>query len=253
MIIEIPSGGKRLNVSVVEDSKSKMDNLPPPKALILAYGAPTAPRVSGVEVDFYLDNFQQRLVTSSGCMVAVVNLSGVGGSQGAFSPLTWRQDLVNTVSYFRDEMHVDRVFMVGFELATIPVLAAAAEIRDLQGVVTVSTIPTVPPYGLSVYELADQLESLGVGVPGSIEMIKSWENEFHAIDPSLSVQSLSTIPWLIIQGGDDNAIDANDLRKLVEDVAGHGELHFISAGGESLRADPRLLALVVGWIARIDE
>lgn len=251
MIVEVAASGGRLSMLMVDESRNKVSNQPAERAVLISYGAPSAPQVLGVEVDLFLEESAKRLSSAANALVAVLLPSGVGASEGTFSPLRWKQDIAEAVEYLVSDVGVGVVYLVGYELISVQVLAVAAESASVAGVATVSTVPSVPPYGLSVYELCDQIENLGVRVPSSIETIRSWQNEYLAIDPVRIASQLGKTPWIVLHGMDDGAVPEAVLRELLEEVAGFGELHMITAGGESLRADPRVLALVVGWLARL--
>ena len=251
MVIEVPGSGGALSVLVIDESRTKASSQVAERALLVVYGVPSAPKVTGVDVDLFLQEHAKRLSSASNALVAVLLPSGVGTSKGTFSPLRWKQDMLEVVSYLTESVGVATVFLVGFEMITPQTLAAAAEAPKVGGVVTISTVPSVPPYSLNSYEISDQLESFGVVVPSAVETIKGWENEYLAIDPSKTAPRLGQLPWLVIHGADDRAVPVEELRRLLDDVDGIGELHILNAGGESLRADPRVLALLVGWLARI--
>ena len=251
MIVRVAGSGGELSVLLVDESRSKASNQVAERAILVCYGAPSAPQVTGVGVDHFLEEFAKRLSAASNALIAVLLPSGVGASKGTFSPLRWKQDVLDAILYLTDEVGVGSVFLVAYELATIQMLAAAVESDRIGGVATVSMVPSVPPYGLSSYDLADQLESLGVAVPSAMETIRGWDNEYLELDPAKTATRLGQIPWLVIHGTDDRAVPEDRIRSLLEEVAGIGELHVLTAGGESLRADPRVLALLVGWLARL--
>ena len=90
-----------------------------------------------------------------------------------------------------------------------------------------------------------------MAVASSQESVAAWSGEFAVLDPARTAPRLGRKPWLVLHGQDDQAIPEARVRQLLEEVAGIGELHLVSAGGESLRADPRVLSLLVGWLDRI--
>lgn len=253
MIEEIQLGTGSLSTYFVEDAKAKAAHKSSERIVLLFYGAPSAPQIVGVDNDLYLEAFATRLSVSSNSLVGVVLLRGVGESSGVFSPLGWTQDIQELTEQLCAKVPNARVFLVGFELASVACLAAATELDQVAGVATVSIVPSVPPYGLTYPDLANQLQNLGVAVSASSQDIDAWEQEFASIDPVVVAPRLGSTPWLVIHGSNDAGVPEEAVRKLLEDVAGFGELHLVSAGGDSLRADPRVLALLVGWIARTDS
>ncbi len=253
MIETIETGTGNLSVFYVEDTKAKANHKQPERLALLFYGAPSAPQTDEVDADLFLESFATRLAASSNSFVAVVLLRGVGSSTGSFSPMGWTQDVQAVCEHLGVMMPSARVYLIGFELASIACLAAATELEQVAGVATISIVPTIPPYGLSYDDLANQLKNLGVDVPNSPDEINAWESEFQAINPSVIAPRLGNTPWLVIHGANDTGVPEHEVRRLMEDVAGFGDLHMITAGADSVRADPRVLALLVGWIARTDS
>ena len=251
MLVKLPTAGGECEMLVVDESRSRASNQVPELGALLCYGAPAAARVAGVTADYFLDEQVKRLSSTADVLAAVLVPSGVGNSDGNFSPLRWRQDLANAVEYLCSEVGVPEVCLVGYELASIQVLSLATDLERVVGVVTISTIASLPPYGLTNESLGEQLKSLGVSLPTAAGALDAWTGEFAVLDPARSAPRLGRKPWLVIHGQDDEAMPEAQVRQLLEEVAGIGELHMVTAGGESLRADPRVLALLAGWLDRI--
>ncbi len=227
------------------------EGLPKPVSLII-YGAPVAPRPASVTVDFVNENFAKRLSSATNSMVVVANLSGTADSGGYYTPLTWKKDIETLIEEVSRQFHGAFVHLIAFELAGTAALAAAVQNPLIQSIVSVGITTSPIPFSLSVYELADQIEARGVRISSSVEQIKQWNLEFEAIDPFLSIPLLKSIPWLIItQQTNDEEISR--IRRLTDELDGHSEVHTIIGTGETLRADPRTFALIVGWLARADE
>ena len=53
-----------------------------------------------------------------------------------------------------------------------------------------------------------------------------------------------------MHGSDDPDVPLSGARALAEAATGPSELHVVLGGGHWLRADPRVLALLVGWLER---
>ena len=251
MIVKLPTSGGECELLVVNESRTRGSNQVPELGALLCYGAPAAARVTGVEADYFLEEQVKRLSSSADVLAAVLVPSGVGNSGGTFSPLRWRQDMSTAVDYLTGEVGVPEICLVGYELASIEALSLGPDLDKVAGVATISTVATLPPYGLSSDALGEQLRSLGVAIPTSEESISAWTGEFAVLDPARTAPRMGRKPWLVVHGQDDQAISEARVRQLLEEVAGIGELHVVTAGGESLRADPRVLALLVGWLDRI--
>jgi fermentation-respiration switch protein FrsA (DUF1100 family) len=55
---------------------------------------------------------------------------------------------------------------------------------------------------------------------------------------------------LIGHGSDDIEVPASDARDLVAAADGRAELRLIQGAGHQLRADPRMVATLLGWLDR---
>ncbi len=53
-----------------------------------------------------------------------------------------------------------------------------------------------------------------------------------------------------MHGSDDPDVPLASARALADAATGPSELHVVLGGGHWLRADPRVLALLVGWLER---
>jgi len=65
-----------------------------------------------------------------------------------------------------------------------------------------------------------------------------------------SVAALPPRRLLIGHGSDDVEVPASDARDLLEAAEGRGELRIIQGAGHQLRADPRMVATLLGWLDR---
>ena len=223
-----------------------------PVSLII-YGAPVAPRPATVDVDFVNENFAKRLSSATNSMVVVANLSGTADSGGYYTPLTWKKDIETLIEAVSSKFNGALVHVIAFELAGTAALAAAVQNPRIQSIISVGITTSPTPFSLSVYELADQLEARGVRISSSVEQIRGWTLEFEAIDPFHSVPLLKSIPWLIITQQANNDEELSRIKRLADELDGHNEVHTIIGTGETLRADPRTFALIVGWLARADD
>ena len=71
-----------------------------------------------------------------------------------------------------------------------------------------------------------------------------------AIDPIGAIAKLPPRRLLIGHGTDDIEVPASDARDLVAAADGRAELRLIQGAGHQLRADPRMVATLLGWLDR---
>jgi putative redox protein len=70
------------------------------------------------------------------------------------------------------------------------------------------------------------------------------------IDPITAIAQLPPRRLLIGHGSDDIEVPASDARDLVAAADGRAELRLIQGAGHQLRADPRMVATLLGWLDR---
>jgi putative redox protein len=71
-----------------------------------------------------------------------------------------------------------------------------------------------------------------------------------AIDPMHAIAEIPPRRLLIGHGTDDIEVPASDARDLVAAAEGRVELRLIQGAGHQLRADPRMVATLLGWLDR---
>jgi putative redox protein len=71
-----------------------------------------------------------------------------------------------------------------------------------------------------------------------------------AIDPLGAIAQIPPRRLLIGHGTDDLEIPVSDARDLLNGAEGRAELRLIQGAGHQLRADPRMVATLLGWLDR---
>ncbi|MEI6709458.1 MAG: alpha/beta fold hydrolase [Actinomycetota bacterium] len=216
--------------------------------LILVHGLP---RVTGMgrQAAGLLPELAEHLASESGWLVATGTLSGVGTSTGTFSATQWRQDLASIIERVHDED--TRLSLAGFGLGGALALALAASDERIKGVATFATPAHLEPWCGDPHEFRQAL--LGAGVVGEeseLLPVEALYNDVLAINPMGAVAALPPRRLLIGHGSDDVEVPASDARDLLEAADGRGELRIIQGAGHQLRADPRMVATLLGWLDR---
>ena len=91
------------------------------------------------------------------------------------------------------------------------------------------------------------------GVVGNKKDLLSPEELRHdvlAIDPLVSIAKIPPRRLLIGHGADDLEVPISDARDLLAAADGRAELRIIQGAGHQLRADPRMVATLLGWLDR---
>jgi len=89
-----------------------------------------------------------------------------------------------------------------------------------------------------------------VGDPGELLDAAQLRADVMAVEPLGSVAALPPRRLLIGHGSDDMEVPVGDARLLLNAADGRAELRIIQGAGHQLRADPRMVATLLGWLDR---
>jgi len=196
-----------------------------------------------------LPELAEHLANESGWTVATGTLSGVGGSTGSFSPTQWKQDIATVIERMTKEKQ--RISLAGFGLGGALALNTAATDDRIQGVATFAAPAHIQQWSGSAEELHRGIKVAGV-VSDSVPLMSAKElfEDVVAIDPLGAIATIPPRRLLIGHGSDDIEVPAQDARDLVDAAQQHAELRIIQGAGHQLRADPRMVATLLGWLDR---
>lgn len=79
---------------------------------------------------------------------------------------------------------------------------------------------------------------------------RAWAAELSALRPVEAAAALGPRPLLVVHGADDPEVPSAAARALVDAASGPVELRVVPGAAHELRADPRVVATLVGWIER---
>lgn len=192
----------------------------------------------------------RRIADVLGIEVAAVNLSGTGGSEGYFSINNWVDDVINTADELREGHGVERCWLIGVATGGSIALCAAARNPGIAGVVTLAARADFDDWAAHPRRFLDYCRRIGVisdrAAPAAVD---AWSQQFKANQPYDAARRLGNRPLMLIHGDDDRQVPVADAERL---AAAHGaaELRLVSAAKHSLRHDPRVVALILGWLDR---
>ena len=89
-----------------------------------------------------------------------------------------------------------------------------------------------------------------IRTPGYPPSLSAWVKELTELHPKGDAEQLKGRPFLVIHGADDPDISVEDARALAEAATGPSDLRVVFGAGHWLRADPRVIAILVGWLER---
>lgn len=191
-----------------------------------------------------------RIASESGFHVAIATLRGAGGSEGDFSASGWLEDL-RYVAEHQAGTDGD-LWVVGFGFGGALALRLAGEQTRVRGVATVAA-----PADLSAWEsdpgpmLARCRRSGAIETEGFPADVRAWGAELAALRPLEAAAAMNGRPLLVVHGSEDAEVPPADAQALAEAASpGPVDLRFVLGAGHWLRADPRVVATLIGWLER---
>jgi uncharacterized protein len=243
--IDGPSGSLSLHVAAGSSTRGARANV-----LVLCHGFPVE-RDSAQRVADTLPMLADRIAVENGCPVVVGCLRGVGASDGDFSLGGWYDDLRAVVDHAAQIADGGGVWIVGFGTGGALGLCAAGEDARVRGVACFGSPATFADWaneGVGMIEYARRVGAIrSAGFPADR---RAWGAAFAALRPDESARKLSPRPLLVVHGAEDDEVPVADGRRLAEFAGPRAELRVLSGAGHRLRADPRAVALLAGWLER---
>jgi pimeloyl-ACP methyl ester carboxylesterase len=207
------------------------------------------PKGSAADVALTFPALADRLTRESGWRVVTAALRGVGDSAGDFSALGWLDDLT-----FVAETEVPETsprLVVGFGFGGVLALHLAAGDERVAGVACLGTPSDLGALTRDPVGFLERCRLNGViTTPGFPASADAWVKELSVLHPADDAALLKGRPLLMVHGSDDSDVPVSDARALADAATGPSELHVVPGAGHWLRADPRVIAILVGWLER---
>lgn len=240
----LSSGSSTLDLRIASSSSRPTAN----HALILVHGLPRAMGM-GRQAAGLLPELAEHLANESGWVVATGTLSGVGSSTGTFSATQWRRDLAAIIERVSNDGAA--LSLAGFGFGGALALDSAAEDDRIRGVATFAAPAHMEQWCGPADDFHRAIQVAGV-VSDPQELLGPEEltRDVLRIQPLIAVAAVPPRRLLIAQGSDDLEIPVSDARELVAAADGRAELRIIQGAGHQLRADPRMVATLLGWLDR---
>jgi uncharacterized protein len=216
--------------------------------VVLCHDLPR-PKGSAADVALTFPALADRLTRESGRPVVAATLRGAGDSAGDFSALGWLEDLA-----FVTEQEIPETsprLVVGFGFGGVLALHLAARDERIGAVACLGTPASLAPLTGDPAALVERCTRAGViTTPGFPASLEAWAKEVTVLNPDEDAAQLKGRPLLVVDGSDDPDVPVADARALAEAATGPSELHVVYGAGHWLRADPRVVAILVGWLER---
>ena len=207
------------------------------------------PKGSAADVALTYPALADRLTRESGWRVVTAALRGAGESAGDFSALGWLDDL-----RFLAESEIPEDsprLVIGFGFGGVLALHLAAGDDRVAGVASLGAPSDLGPLARDAEELVARCRQNGlITTPGFPASVEAWAKELSVLHPAEDAALLRGRPLLMVHGSDDPDVSVADARSLADVATGPSELHVVLVAGHWLRADPRVIAILVGWLER---
>lgn len=220
-----------------------------PTALV-CHELPRVP-VGGADAGRTYPSLADRLAHESGFQVVVGMLRGTGGSDGDFSAGGWLEDL----RFLLDE-HVGptgRIWLIGFGLGGAAVLRVAAADARVAGVASLAAPADLTAWVADRRAVLERCRTSGaIRTAGFPEDEEAWAAELVALRPLEAAGQLRGRPLLVVHGTADDEVPAAAAQALADAALPTGpvDLRVVPGAGHWLRADPRVVATLIGWVER---
>ena len=192
-----------------------------------------------------------RLAAESGWRVLAGCLRGVGGSEGDFSPWGWLEDLRTLAGHAAGLAAGGGVWVVGFGVGGSIGLCLAADDPRIRGVGCLGSPASFAAWSADPRAMVGLAREVGViQSPGFPPDLSQWAGEFGDLEPLVAAGALRSRSVLVVHGAEDDDVPVSDARQLADVLGGRAELRVLAGAGHRLRADPRAMALLVGWLER---
>ena len=217
------------------------------RLIVLTHGLPLN-RGGGKLASRLLPELAERIAGECGWIAAVPSLRSVGETDGTFSAQGWLADLRAVIDDLAEVSTSPS--LAGFGLGGALCLNLAANDERIRGVVTLATPADLGAWCGPVDQFSAACERAGVVPNAAAVSSEELVAEVIALDPLGSISRIPPRHLMIVHGSDDAVVPATEARALVEAAEGHAELRIIQGAGHWLRADPRMVATLLGWLDR---
>lgn len=223
---------------------------PPATVVVLCHGFPLGAQAAE-STGNNLPALADRLAAESGRCVVAGCFRGVGPSEGDFSLAGWRDDLGALVAHGSGLVAGGGAWVVGFGTGGALALSLAADDARVRGMASFGSPATFDDWAQDAAGMLEFSRHVGVvRTPEFPDDLARWAEGFTTISPAAACAALRPRPVLVVHGVDDDEVPVSDARLLADTVGSSAELRVIGGAGHRLRADPRAIALLVGWLER---
>ena len=221
----------------------------PLPGVILCHGFPIGPldaRQSAGTFPQVID----RMANEVGCAALTFTFRGCGASEGDFSLQGWVDDLRAAIDHLVAIGNVDSVWLVGTNTGASVALCVAADDPRVNGCVSLSGRADFDDWAEQPRRFLEHARDIGaIRRAGFPQNFDEWSRELRRFRPIDAAGRFAPRPLMVLHGDDEERVPTADARALAE-AHGSAELRIIAGAGHRLRHDPRVLAVLFGWLDR---
>ncbi len=216
-------------------------------ALLLCHGLPLS-RGGGRIASRLLPELAEHISAESGWAVATTSLRGVGVTAGTFSASGWRSDLNSVIGTLVER--VNGISLAGFGFGGSLALRVTAESDSVRGVASLAAPADLRSWCGTPETFSEACHRAGVVGDEPLAEAHELMDDVLNVDPLGAAAGVPPRRMMVVHGADDAVVPSSEARRLVDAADGHAELRIIQGAGHWLRADPRMVATLLGWLDR---
>jgi putative redox protein len=243
----IPSGPHLLAAHLASPpSRPSGGRLP---GVVLCHGYPV--EVGGADTSARsLPQLADRVVRELGFIALAFNFRGVGDSEGDFSLGGWLDDLQVAVDHLLRVEPLLGVWVVGLGTGGALAICAGARDRRIRGVAALGAPADFDDWAGQPRRLLQHAREIGlIRDPAFPQSVDLWARPLREIRALQCVTHFAPRPLLVVHGTDDDVVPDFDAR-VVADSHASADLRLIPGAVHRLIYDPRVVAILLGWLDR---
>jgi uncharacterized protein len=218
--------------------------------LVLCHGFPQASR-EAASAGLRYSELADRIAEQVDMTVLTFNFRGTGQSEGDFSLKGWCADLRAAIAQLRLHENIENVWLAGFGVGASLQIYVAAEDSEVRGVCAFSARAHFDDWADNGKNMLEHARNFGmIRTPEFPRDPSEWADELRQIRPLDAIGRIPPRPIMLVHGAQDERVPPTDARELAAACDGSADLRIIHGAGHRLRHDPRIVALLLGWLDR---
>jgi putative redox protein len=191
-----------------------------------------------------------RVANEMGWLAMTFTFRGCGESEGDFSLAGWVDDLRAAIDHLRQAGDPDGIWLIGSATGGSLAVCVGADNPNVRGIGLLGARADFDDWAGQPRRFLEHAREVGaVRDPAFPPQYEQWARELRQFRPLDAAKRFASRPLLIVHGDDDDTVPMVDAR-LFAQAHGSAELRTIYGAGHRLRHDPRVVAILLGWLDR---